>query len=116
MYVFLLCEIDTWESTCVKREYDSIGKRHWFTKGFLNYSQKFCQQCFICAKHNAGRGIIMEQAAHSIPNKQFDHFQMDFIELTTFVSTALKQINEFLGFDLNTVSVLVYNLFKSTHS
>ena len=55
-------------------------QRYWFTKGFSNFSQKFC--CVICATNNAGRGIQMQQSAHPPPQKPFDHLQMDFIELT----------------------------------
>uniref|UniRef100_A0A3B1JAJ5 ribonuclease H n=1 Tax=Astyanax mexicanus TaxID=7994 RepID=A0A3B1JAJ5_ASTMX len=56
--------------------------KHWFMKGFSNYSQNFCKQCMICATHNVGRGLKMEQAAHPLPNGPFEHLQMDFIELT----------------------------------
>ncbi|XP_060786601.1 uncharacterized protein LOC132892291 [Neoarius graeffei] len=56
--------------------------KRWFTKGFSNYAAKFCKQCLICAQHNAGQGIRLTQAAHPIPDKPFDHLQMDFIELT----------------------------------
>ena len=60
---------------------DAISQ-HWFTKGFANYSQKFCQSCVICATNNIGRGIMTTQATQSPPQKPFDHLQMNFIELT----------------------------------
>ncbi|XP_060941493.1 protein NYNRIN-like [Limanda limanda] len=57
-------------------------QKYWFTKGFSNYSKKFCQKCVICATNNIGRGIHTAQSAHPAPNEPFDHLQMDFIELT----------------------------------
>ena len=66
-------------------------QRYWFTKGFSNYSQKFCQKYVICSTNNVGRGIQTPQVhflesgylyLHLAPNEPFDHLQMDFIELT----------------------------------
>ena len=60
----------------------STLQQHWFTKGFTNYTKKFCSRCMVCAQCNIGRGIQTEQAAHPEPNGPFDHLMMDFIELT----------------------------------
>ncbi|XP_060772585.1 uncharacterized protein LOC132883241 isoform X2 [Neoarius graeffei] len=69
-------------SMCQKGGMVAEVTKRWFTKGFSNYIAKFCKQCLICAQHNAGQGIKLTQAAHPIPDKLFDHLQMDFIELT----------------------------------
>jgi len=55
---------------------------YWYTRGFTNYSQKFCERCVICATNNVGRGIKMSQGAHPEPQRPFEHIQMDFIELS----------------------------------
>lgn len=56
--------------------------RHWFTKGFSAYAQKFCQSCMICATHNTGKTKTITHAAHPPPNRPFEHLMMDFIELS----------------------------------
>ncbi|XP_047676510.1 uncharacterized protein LOC113649215 isoform X1 [Tachysurus fulvidraco] len=61
--------------------YNSVS-RYWHTKGFANYSQKFCEKCIVCATNNIGRGIKVSQSAHPPPQRPFEHLQMDFIELT----------------------------------
>ena len=52
--------------------------RHWFTKGFSAYAQKFCQY----ATHNTGKTKTITHAAHPPPNRPFEHLMMDFIELS----------------------------------
>ena len=79
MHVSLFCQVDTWSFP--KWGMVSAIMRHWFTEGFINYSQIFCQKCFVCVKHSVGRGLKVEQVAHPSPGKPFDHLQMDFIEL-----------------------------------
>lgn len=60
----------------------SVINKYWQTKGFSNYSQRFCQQCVIHAKNNAGWGQQMPPAVLPTPEGPFEHLQMDFIDLT----------------------------------
>ncbi|XP_055358758.1 uncharacterized protein LOC129603085 isoform X1 [Betta splendens] len=60
---------------------DALTK-HWYTKGFSIYAQKYCEACMTCAQHNPGKTTAKPLAAHPPPEQAFDHLMLDFIELT----------------------------------
>ncbi|XP_019897714.1 uncharacterized protein LOC109614902 [Esox lucius] len=60
----------------------NIVHNFWFAPGFSLYAENVCAKCVICMTHNVGRDTPMPTSAHSRPEGQFEHFMMDFNELT----------------------------------
>ncbi|KAL6455319.1 hypothetical protein MHYP_G00362390, partial [Metynnis hypsauchen] len=62
---------------------DDIQK-HWYARRLIQLTQNFCSACLVCAQHTS-RGAVAgpaQQAGHPPATEPFQHWQIDFVELT----------------------------------
>ncbi|KAK2920516.1 hypothetical protein Q8A73_000001, partial [Channa argus] len=55
---------------------------HWYTRGFSTYAAEYCRKCLICAANNPSGAIKMPLQGHPPPDGPFEHWMIDFIELS----------------------------------